>query len=461
LTEETKPINTFKNNELRAKLLELVNKSIQQLSVALRLQIETRLLYNKIKAIEEPARQYDKSTILQEDLMLNAMLDYIVNSRKESLTSQPEYSICVSLMDNDETISKQINKLHTLLSLIQYITHWSYISHILKTMVRSYVRYEKVDIRRYDKLYSDLEEFLYNRRIKLVEICPLLNFDITNHPHPIMLSNHLSLRRINDDERSLLAENLRFLGISLDDIIKIKYVIEYRFSLSKGFDISPEIQDKEYPSHLKSLFASVITALRLYKEGSVVGNMLLQIVMLDLPIRMSMLGLPILGLETRPGTEYNLNKTEVKEFRNFWNKYNIQLLNILDLKITKTDHYRNIRTALSRFNSAYDKRDQADKIVDWIISLESLLSKKGDPTDSITHKLSLRGSRLSKLPLERKEFYVKLKEAYHLRSKIVHGETVKPKIDVRSHISQCIIKYLDKLVSGHDHVSILESIDFD
>lgn len=49
MTEETKPINTFKNNELRAKLLELVNKSIQQLSVALRLQIETRLLYNKIK----------------------------------------------------------------------------------------------------------------------------------------------------------------------------------------------------------------------------------------------------------------------------------------------------------------------------------------------------------------------------------------------------------------------------
>jgi hypothetical protein len=126
LTEETEPINTFKNNELRAKLLELVNKSIQQLSVALRLQIETRLLYNKIKAIEEPARQYDKSTILQEDLMLNAMLDYIVDSRKESLTSQPEYSICVSLMDDDETISKQINKLHTLLSLIQYITHWSY-----------------------------------------------------------------------------------------------------------------------------------------------------------------------------------------------------------------------------------------------------------------------------------------------------------------------------------------------
>lgn len=144
-----------------------------------------------------------------------------------------------------------------------------------------------------DGLYSDLE-FLYNDRIKLVEICPLLNFDIRNYPDPIVLFDYLSLKRIDSKQRSLLAEKLAFLGIGIDEIISIKYVIEYSFSLSKGFDISPEIQDKEYPSHLNSLFASVITALRLYKEGTVGTNMLLQIVMLDLPIRI-LLGPPYTG----------------------------------------------------------------------------------------------------------------------------------------------------------------------
>jgi Apea-like HEPN len=456
--------NSFKNNELHATLLELVNKSIQRLSEGLKLHAETRDLYTKIKTTEEPLRQYDESSLLQEDLLLNHMMDYFIDSRKELLTSQQEYSNCVSAMDKDEIISKQINKSHRLLDQIQYVTHWSYISHILKSMVRLYVRYEKVDVQQYDRLYSDLEEFLYNERIKLVEICPLLNFDIRNYPDPIVLSDCLSLRRIDNEQRSLLAEKLAFLGIGIDDIVNIKYVIEYRFSLSKGFDISPEIQDKEYPSHLNSLFASVITALRLYKEGSVGTSMLLQIVMLDLPIRMSkiLLGLPILGLETRPGLDYNLNETEIKGFHRFWNKYNIQLLKLLDFKNTNGDQYRNIKTALNRFNSAYDKRNLEDRIIDWIISFESLFSKEGDPTDSITYKLALRSSRFSKPPPEREELYDKLKDAYSARSKIVHGTSWKrPKIDIRSHLSQCIIKYLDELLSDHNHVCILKSIDFD
>jgi Apea-like HEPN len=459
-----KKLKIFKNNKLHETLLELVNKSVQQLSSGLRLQTETRQLYNKIKAIEEPYRQYDKYSSFQEDLLLDSILDYFVDSRKELLMSIAEYSLCVSLMDSDEKISEQVDKSHRLLGVIQYVTHWSYISHILKKMVRSYVRYETIDRRQYDKLYSDLEEFLYNKQINLVEICPLINFDVSDYSHSIVLSDHLSIRRINNEERSLLAENLAFFAIRLNDIIETNYVIEYKFRLSKGFDIGPEIQDREYPSDLNRIFAAVITALRLYKDGAVGAHMFLRIVTLDLPIRMAEIlhELHPLGLETHIGINYNLNKTEVEDFRNFWNKYNSNLLNLLNFKMTTKDKYKNIKTALNRFNSAYYKRNPEDKIVDWMISFESLFSKKDDPTDSITHKLALRSSRFSKVQSERKEFYGKLKDAYNVRSKIVHGASVEaPQMDIRSHISQCIIRYLDELISGHEHDSILESIDFD
>ena len=464
LANDKKPKKSFNNSKLHKALLELVKKSIQQLSTELKLQTETRNLYNKIKVVEDPFRQYDRYSSFQEDLVLDSMLDYIVDSRKELLTSLEEYSLCVSLMDSDEMIFKQVNKIHRLLGLIQYVTHWSYISHILKKMVRLYVRYEKINTQRYDKLYSDLEEFLYYKQINLVEICPLLNFDINNYACPIILSDRLSIRRIYSEERSLLAEKLAFFGISLNDIIKTSYVIEYKFQLSKGFDIGPEIQDIEYPSNLNSVFAAVITALRLYKEGVVGANVFLQMVTLDLPIRMAKISLELhlLGLETHLGINYNLNKTEVKEFKRFWNKYSSQLLKFLDFKVTITDQYKNIRTALNRFNSAYYKRNPEDKIVDWIISFESLFSKKDDPIDSITHRLALRSSRFSKVPSERKDFYFNLKAAYNIRSKIVHGGDYwkPPEIDVRSHISQSIIKYLDELILGHEHVFILDSIDF-
>ena len=144
-------------------------------------------------------------------------------------------------MDYDDKISKQINKSHRLLGVIQYVTHWSYISHILKSMVRSYVRYRRVNRQRYDKLYSDLESFLYDDQFTLVEICPLINFYINDYAYSITLSDKLSIRRINDEERSLLTEKLAFFEIRLNDIMNIKYVIEYKFQISKGFDIGADV----------------------------------------------------------------------------------------------------------------------------------------------------------------------------------------------------------------------------
>ena len=262
-----------------------------------------------------------------------------------------------------------------------------------------------------------------------------------------------------------LAEKLAFFDIGLIKyFININYVIEYKFQLSKGFDIGFEIQDMEYPSDLKSIFAAVITALRIYKRrcsriAYVSSNRNARLTVAKW--REILLGLHPLGLETHIGIIYNLNKTEVTEFRGFWNKYSRQLLKLIDFKITRKDPYKNIKMALTRFNSGYDKRNPEDKVLDWIISFESLFSKKDDSIDSITHKLALRSSRFSRIPSERKDFYGKLKNAYKVRSKIVHGDYWEPpEIDVRSHISQSIIKYLDELIMGHEHIFILDSIDF-
>ena len=280
----------------------------------------------------------------------------------------------------------------------------------------------------------------------------------------LLLSDRLSIRRINNEEKSLLVEKLAFTGISLNDIVKINYVIAYKFSLSKGFDTESEIQDKDYTSEIKSIFVALITALRLYKDGEVGAYTFLQIVTLDQPIRIVNVspGLYTLGLETGVGIIYSLNKTQLKEFKRFWNVYSNSLIKLLDFKTTKKDPFKSIKKALSRFNSAYGKRNPEDKIVDWMISYEALFSKKDDPPESISHRLALRSSRFSKIPSERKDLYIDLKAAYNVRSKIVHGDDWKSlNMDFHSHMRHSLTKYLNALNSEHNHDSILDSIDFD
>ena len=168
------------------------------------------------------------------------------------------------------------------------------------------------------------------------------------------------------------------------------------------------------------------------------------------------------GLETGVGIIYSLNKTQLKEFKRFWNVYSNSLIKLLDFKTTKKDPFKSIKKALSRFNSAYGKRNPEDKIVDWMISYEALFSKKDDPPESISHRLALRSSRFSKIPSERKDLYIDLKAAYNVRSKIVHGDDWKSlNMDFHSHMRHRLTKYLNALNSEHNHDSILDSIDFD
>jgi hypothetical protein len=57
--------------------------------------------------------------------------------------------------------------------------------------------------------------------------------------------------------------------------------------------------------------------------------------------------------------------------------------------------------------------------------------------------------------------YKNLKDAYSARSKLVHGDSYEPpKIDIRSYMSESIIRYLDRLIIGNTHVDILDAIDF-
>ena len=83
-----------------------------------------------------------------------------------------------------------------------------------------------------------------------------------------------------------------------------------------------------------------------------------------------------------------------------------------------------LRTAIARFNSSYERRDPADRLIDLVIALEALF---GDgESGSITYKVAMRGASWLHAPgSERCTSFGTLKKCYRERSSVVHGGSGK------------------------------------
>lgn len=400
---------------------------------------------------------------------INLVRSYI-SAKQEEIKSMPEYDKCKQLMDKDEQISKQVNKMYTILGLIQPIDHWTYISHFLVILVNSLLKSDNFDEDRFNELYFDLEDFFYNDSVEMLEIAPLYNFTIVGKDNDNIsscfpLSEGLSIRKITDSERELVG---RFSNVSstLPRNSIMDYVIEYKYILSKGFESDYDTQKKEHPSNTLGIFSSVITALRLFQEGDIGIFIIPQKFALDLPMWTNSLNVSELNLHSHMGVRYVVDKNQMAEFRLFWNSYEKLLIGeILNYKRFKGDKFKNIKSCFERFNSAYSKTS-GDKFVDYVISLEALFSKKDDPRDGMTHRLALRSSRFLANDIDgRKQIYDDIKDLYGERSSIVHGseEADIDIIKMRGYMRKCIKKYLSLALEQKDsytHEEMINSIDF-
>jgi len=457
------------NHELHDAYMNYIKKAGQKLSSPLsnlndmrKLHYEKRLKNEPYKA-GEGHQDLNIEETLNDAFIIDKFVNYLIEAEEDLLKSIPEYGLCVKAMNNDERISKQVNKYHRIFGMVQHITHWTYISHILSRLLSEYIIANEFNIDLFKRLYSDLENFLYNDNVLLAEIAPLHFFALTNPASSIDLTGNLSIKKINGLERFLTRTPTSY-DLKHYFLSKVSYAIEYKLEIPKGFDIDYETQMKYYPSNMDSIFAAVISALRLFQNGSVGTSSFLQVILLDLPIGgPKTTGLDFLGLEADSiGATYILDQNQIENFKEFWNDYHQLLIKILDFKITKKDKLQNIKVALNRFNYGHQKRNSEDRVLDHVISLESLLSKQDDPTDSITYKLALRSARfVSQNPDEMERLYCKIKDLYSLRSKIVHGSFYESVgFDIHDHIRKCLRLYLSKLKAGQDHESIINSIDF-
>ncbi len=154
---------------------------------------------------------------------------------------------------------------------------------------------------------------------------------------------------------------------------------------------------------------SVVTALRIYKEGDLMIPLTHFYVPLDYDRVPSSIGVsypPILSTRN----PYTLTPKEVEDFPDFWKT------------IHEKGFPKRLEIAARRFDSLYERRNSEDNIIDCIIGLEALFGTKERIRSMIALKTAfLVGNNREEI----KEIYTFLTKSYDLRSKIVHGDKVK------------------------------------
>ncbi len=108
-----------------------------------------------------------------------------------------------------------------------------------------------------------------------------------------------------------------------------------------------------------------------------------------------------------------------------------------------------LKAAIRRFDIAIDQRNFEDKIVDFMICLESLFSTKGP---DILHKMAYRIALLLEKDFEKRtKLLIFIKKSYEIRSQIVHGDPEPFKIGNKFYQQEDISSTLERITRDSIH----------
>ncbi len=223
--------------------------------------------------------------------------------------------------------------------------------------------------------------------------------------------------------------------------------------IADHFNLYKEVQVGENEKRTSELFFptlqvfdQVMNALNLFQKKSIWYDLAYTVEPCDI-------SWPYQSKELPEESGYNLTKEDILELQEWWGKF---------LKVVTQNTY--FKRAINRFSQIGISAHGLDyNLIDYMIVFESLFSTGAMES---THKVSRRVAVFLKEEKgDRIEIYKKMKEAYVLRGKIVHGEEIEwgkiHKLDykkIRDYLREC----LKKIVKGeyHSRKNLIENLDF-
>ena len=391
-------IEETRNQELYRKLKDLVIQAF----ILLNRKVDDEANFS-LKTIEEVSVGEDGALLLlplgYRDYSTKPDFAEVIFRYRDELTHLPEWVSVVECLSKDEIIDKQIKYQVRSPFGGGRLDELGLLSKVIRLSIDEDVPFH-FEIDRFNSVYGEVERYFYSDTVTRETSCLLLGFD--SEAEEINLGDGVKIRRISKDEmielwrgsvwfRALVEEN----EFALTTHKPLKYVLQLSVE-------APKIRNKEEikVTSASTIFEKVICALRLFKEGWI-----------DYPFvrekHFSMLSSGVSygkshAIPSVPmGLSYKLTNNEVEDFKIFYKR--------AKKKIDCS------KIAIKRFNETYRRHSIEDKLVDYIISLESLYGSGGY---TLAHRASLL---LGKEKGSKKRTFLEFLKAWEIRNKIVHG----------------------------------------
>lgn len=340
----------------------------------------------------------------------------LIQDHDSTLHSLPEYAECIDALRSDGEISSQVDKLVGTPFSRYFLSAENVIDRIIFGTFRrkgECVFEEKC----FEEEYVEMENAFYDNSISFQIIAPLVPFKST--VNTIDLGENIKINQLSDEEINLLIHLGLCASLPFGAARVPQYAIRYHYSMPKvigdeSFTPAEKVQmfkeQKEIGDHIEE----IVQALQTFKwwHCSVTAmihrtsNWLLQG------------GLRFQSFPTmyQWNKEYVCSDEDADSFSKFWSDIK---------KIHQQGRRGYVDVALRRFGYAGERHRPEDQIIDLLIAAEALfLNDQGKKNvGELRFRLSLRAAMFIDTDSEEKQImiYKHMREAYDVRSAIVHG----------------------------------------
>lgn len=330
---------------------------------------------------------------------------------KKGIVSIPDFDELVDNYTNDVKNTREFIDCIKFLEKVN-INKDNHEDIYLLTFFKYYLQVNKslsLDIVIFNKIYPGVEDFILHKNIRINYVLPLKYFKC--EADEIDLDYNLKIKKISQEDYKEIFQGMK-MGVSYLSRFEIS-ITEYQLEMVELIENGTPLN----ASIFINIFNKVIYALRLFKAG-IVDRIIFKPHIIKYkygswePIWQPVRGSIAID-EITFSDRYYLNDYEVADFKKLWNRYN------------NYDFNKNkpVEIAITRFNYAAEKEPWGEKLVDYIIALEALFLRDNK---ELTYKLALRTAIfLSDDSKERNIIREDIKNAYNLRSKIVHGDFIE------------------------------------
>lgn len=271
----------------------------------------------------------------------------------------------------------------------------------------------KFNKKRFDRVYVQFESFFMNGTIPFRCFAFLFGFGMDAQKF-IFQSPKITIREMNQDDFLFFKTN--YHGLSW-----CRYMVEFKGEFKKIIGKPEDFKDvtRGPGGSAKKTFDAFVSALRLQHKGYVSNGGVWTTPTVWVP-----------SISTHEVFEPNYPISLVEYY--YEPKQRTNTLKCYS-SLTNFDYKKNkaFAMALRRFNYGYEKKRSDEQLIDYVISLESLLLKGSK--QELGYKLALRGAyAIGRNATQRRLYFDLLKGAYDVRSGLVHGGSIKKHIKIGS-----------------------------